>query len=107
MSVKNSVKVSTTTTREIIIEKADLLRLLSSAGYDIPSSAYVFVEVPGGGDYSSTDLELIGSRGVKVRWTIGRPCSVLCPTGTCTRSATKQRARDARAESRARGVREL
>lgn len=64
------MQVSTTTTREITIEKADLLRFLEAAGWVVPSSAIVFVEVPGGGDYSSTDLELVGSRGVKVRWTI-------------------------------------
>lgn len=48
---------------------ADIVRLLQHAGHDISDDAYVSVQVPGGGDWSSTALDLDKDATACVVWT--------------------------------------
>jgi hypothetical protein len=48
-----ATKTHTITTTEYLITVDDLYK-----AFDIPKGAKVFVEVPGGGDWSNTDLDI-------------------------------------------------
>jgi hypothetical protein len=46
-----------------------LLKVLRESGYaGLPDDAQVFVEVPGGGDWSNTDLSIEQRTPIRVRW---------------------------------------
>lgn len=42
----------------ILVSRSTLLAAIRDAGIDVPSNAEVTFRVPGGGDYSSTDVAL-------------------------------------------------
>jgi hypothetical protein len=52
---------ATVTKHELRISKSTLLEILRHAGYSIPTASDVsaFVHVPGGGDWSNEDLDLV------------------------------------------------
>ena len=43
---------------DILLNREDITAYLKTLGYDVPSDAEIVVPVPGGGDWSNTDLEL-------------------------------------------------
>lgn len=50
-------------------ERHDLLKALRALGYQIPDDADMFVQVPGGGDWSNTNLDIERDTNLHVRWT--------------------------------------
>lgn len=50
----------TTTIQEVEhrLSRDDIITLLRNAGYTIPDGTTIFVRVPGGGDWSNTDLDI-------------------------------------------------
>jgi hypothetical protein len=40
------------------LDRHKLLALLRAAGHDVPDNAGIFVQVPGGGDWSNTTLDI-------------------------------------------------
>jgi hypothetical protein len=36
----------------------------------LPDDAYVYVQVPGGGDWSNTELDLSSETSLQIRWTV-------------------------------------
>lgn len=78
MKMLQTSKIIGTTTVEIHISAEDFRALLKMKKIDVPDTARVIVRVPGGGDWSNTDLE-IGSESFKdstkvtVRWVEHRP----------------------------------
>ena len=65
---KKSMKVSTTTVRSIRIElsRQDILGFLKD--FSIPRDAGVYVQVPGGGDWSNESLDIGDNCPVIVTW---------------------------------------
>lgn len=64
------VKVDTVTVSKASIELTgeQLLRILKDIGYTIPDYATVTVHVPGGGDWSNTDLDIEEQTPIKIAW---------------------------------------
>jgi len=69
------VKLTTTTRKEYTctLSKQELIAFLTGRcnrlPYDLkPEHTRIFVRVPGGGDWSSTDLEIDDADGVVVSW---------------------------------------
>jgi hypothetical protein len=54
------INMHTTTERKVTlaINKSDLLSLLRKSDFDIPTNAAAYVRVPGGGDWSHTNLDI-------------------------------------------------
>lgn len=72
MRVPVSVEKNVTTTR---VEKFDLQldtkllhQLLRNAGVDVPANARVYFAVPGGGDWSNTDIDIDAGHPIYVSW---------------------------------------
>lgn len=67
---KIKTKVTTVTSKDHILEVTELLLLevLREKGYEIPPNAEVYVQVPGGGDWSNTSLDVDKECPVFVRW---------------------------------------
>lgn len=71
-----TVKTKTVTTTDLAINKEELIRILNEAfqlypsgeRYKIPQDAQVWVTIPGGGDWSSTDLHLDRDVKLNVSW---------------------------------------
>jgi hypothetical protein len=61
---------SVTTTKEYALKLSydNIRECLSRLGYNVPSNASITVRVPGGGDWSNTDLDLQETQ-IDVRWT--------------------------------------
>lgn len=55
-------------TKTVQIDDQDIRNFLSAKGIVVPPDADVFVRVPGGGDYSNTNLEVTGGTPVQVTW---------------------------------------
>ncbi len=63
------VTVTTTTQRhEISLSNVDIVRLLQANGHDVPDDASIVVHIPGGGDWSHTDLPIGDDSNVIVAW---------------------------------------
>lgn len=63
--------VSMITKLEVNVTARQLIRLLNNALCDdeqIPEDAQVSVLIPGGGDWSSTDLDVTEDRPIEIRW---------------------------------------
>lgn len=65
-------KVTKTTDTSVVVELSiddkAITKLLELAGHIIPKNAYIYIEVPGGGDWSNTDLKICKHYPVRVRW---------------------------------------
>lgn len=64
-------------TKEVSMElsAADILELLRRAGHDVPASAAssglrIYFAVPGGGDWSNTDIDIDEKHPLYVEWKI-------------------------------------
>ena len=62
MKMKNLTKVKTTTVKTFELDRVDILDYLTEKGYIKPSDKFdsldIFVKIPGGGDWSNTNLEI-------------------------------------------------
>lgn len=67
-----AVKITTTRVEqhEVNFTGAELRQALKTAGYDIPIDATISVAIPGGGDWSNTDLEIGNEHQLHVAWTV-------------------------------------
>ncbi len=67
------VSVSGTTvvtkTHTITLNREVIIDLLRKEGIEVGASVEIFVSVPGGGDWSNTDLDISASCPLIVRWT--------------------------------------
>jgi len=61
--------VKTIRHHRVELAREDLLRLLAGDGVTVDRAAQIFVQVPGGGDWSGTDLEVSDGRPVVITWT--------------------------------------
>lgn len=71
-NVESATITETTITRTLKVGKAGLLAMVNHhlGSFDqIPDNAEVFVTVPGGGDWSNTNLD-IDDHSVEIVWTI-------------------------------------
>lgn len=68
--MKSSKFVTETISHHISLTRNDLLLILKGEKkLDIPNSADIFIRVPGGGDWSNTDLVLDNvNTGLEIRW---------------------------------------
>lgn len=55
-------------THRLEIAGSDLVELLNQVGYVIPEGSKVIVHVPGGGDWSDTDMILNDGHPVVITW---------------------------------------
>lgn len=66
-TIKTTVK--TTSQHEIRVSRHQLVQMLQRDGLDVvPDDAAVTVRVPGGGDYSNTDLDIDQDTDIKITW---------------------------------------
>ena len=65
-TVRTSAHVKETHT--LTLNREELLSLLAKAGQPIPASAAVLIQVPGGGDWSNTALDVDDDNPVVIRW---------------------------------------
>lgn len=56
---KKTTVVETTIKHRLELTSVEIIEALRKDDYNIPMHADVFVTVPGGGDWSNTDLDLI------------------------------------------------
>lgn len=71
--ISNSTKrVVRTESHELELNQADILELLRKAGHDIPEQAVlrVYFAVPGGGDWSNTDIDIDKNHPLRIEWKI-------------------------------------
>lgn len=68
-SVVQRTVVTTERRHEIIIDQIEIRELLRRAGYNIPAKARIYFTVPGGGDWSNTDVDITHDYPVTVEWT--------------------------------------
>lgn len=54
---------------KVSVSGDDIIDLLRKDGFDIKLGASVTIHVPGGGDWSNTDLDVSLENKVEVRWT--------------------------------------
>lgn len=66
--VNVTTTMETATTNIIEITGPLLVEMLIGLGYAVPRNAEVYVDVPGGADWSNTPLDVDGETPVKVRW---------------------------------------
>jgi hypothetical protein len=68
--MKFDIAQSTVTTKRhtLTITREKLVGLLATAGVEVPKDADIFVEVPGGGDWSHMDLDIDQSP-INIRFT--------------------------------------
>lgn len=58
MSIIETKIIRTQTTKRIELSESDLRELVRAHSGEVPASAAIFVEVPGGGDWSNTQLDI-------------------------------------------------
>jgi len=69
MDIAVAQVVRTETTKRLELDGDVIRGLLASRGVDVPRDARITVTVPGGGDWSNTDLEVDARCPVVVTWT--------------------------------------
>lgn len=68
-SVVQRTVVTTERRHEIVIDQTEIRELLRRAGYQVPAKARIYFTVPGGGDWSNTDVDITPDSPVTVEWT--------------------------------------
>lgn len=65
-------RVVKTESHELELNRDDMLELLRKAGHEIPEHAalQVYFAVPGGGDWSNTDVDIDSKNPIRVQWQI-------------------------------------
>lgn len=67
--IANSTKtVTTTQTSDIEIDADGIRELLRAAGHEIPDDARIYFAVPGGADWSNTDIDIDKMHPLRVEW---------------------------------------
>lgn len=70
-TLKTTKEVETKTECRMELNKEDILEaVLCRFGAKIPSNAQVYVQVPGGGDWSYTNLEINSDTPIVVTWVV-------------------------------------
>ena len=68
-NIKRATVTQTTHRHELRLSRNDLVALLRDAGmWAFPDDANVYVQVPGGGDWSNTALDIDDEHPIVVRW---------------------------------------
>lgn len=67
----NSVVQRVTVTRHnsLVIDEAEMREFLRTRGFNLPSNARIYFSVPGGGDWSNTDVDISREHPIYVEWT--------------------------------------
>lgn len=68
MSDDMQTETVTTIHHKVTIDRQELLKLIASLGYDIPTNAVISVCVPGGGDWSNTSLDIDKDNPIQIEW---------------------------------------
>lgn len=65
------IKTRTTTKKSHTVElDPEAIRgLLDIAGYEVPANASITISVPGGGDWSNTELDVTDTNPIRIEWT--------------------------------------
>jgi hypothetical protein len=66
--IQSRVRATTQKRTEITVGREALLLMLRDAGFSVPASAAVVVKVPGGADWSNTDLDIDDDTHITVRF---------------------------------------
>lgn len=69
MDVIQTKSVVTTTKRSITLDRKAIRALMAMAHNDIPETADIYVQIPGGGDWSNTALDIDAENPVTIEWT--------------------------------------
>lgn len=75
MTINPETKKTTTVEHSVKLGAVDLFNMLRRAGVPVPvpdpatSDLRIYVRVPGGGDWSNTDLDISASNPVCIKWT--------------------------------------
>lgn len=72
MQIKTAVSTTVTETRAIELDEKKVRELLIASGIDIPIEAEVSVwfSIPGGGDWSNTNIDVTNHFPINVSWTV-------------------------------------
>lgn len=71
ITLKEATTIKTTVRQEITMRLTPdiIIRALENCGITVPDSAEITVHIPGGGDWSNTDLDISDAHPVIVSWT--------------------------------------
>jgi hypothetical protein len=67
--IRTVTRTRTDKTTRIELDANALHRLLAAAGHDVPQDALIYFRVPGGADWSNTDIDIDGQHPVHICWT--------------------------------------
>jgi hypothetical protein len=70
MISNKQARVTRAETCEIELNAVDVIELVRKAGHTVPASAAVriYFAVPGGGDWSNTDIDIDDRNPVRIEW---------------------------------------
>jgi hypothetical protein len=68
IELKIKTQVTTRRAHRVEITRKDLVEFMKKLGYDLPRDASIYVNVPGGGDWSNTSLDIDKETPVVVTW---------------------------------------
>jgi hypothetical protein len=70
--MKNRITVTETrvakTTHHLTLNRAEMINMLRAAGIAVPDHVEIMVRVPGGANWSNTDLEIDAYHKIEVKW---------------------------------------
>jgi hypothetical protein len=66
---RKTIRTTTTSKHRLELTRKEIIEALQNDNYCVPNNAEVFVEVPGGGDYSNTTLDLDSDVPLIITWT--------------------------------------
>lgn len=68
----NSVVQRVTVTRHnsLVIDNAELRDMLRQRGFSVPANARIYFSVPGGGDWSNTDIDIDKDNPISIEWVV-------------------------------------
>ncbi len=66
--LKRTAEVSTQTKHHVKLTGEGLRQLFADAGFKVPKHACIAVRVPGGGDWSNTNLEIDQDHVLEIWW---------------------------------------
>lgn len=69
LTTKTKTTVTVRTEVRMEINRPFLIEMLEAQGHKIPAGADIYVQVPGGGDWSNTSLEVDHENPIIVTWT--------------------------------------
>jgi hypothetical protein len=70
MSEVITTKVVTTTVKKTVtLDRKAIQRLLAQVMSGVPVDANIYIDIPGGGDWSNTSLDISSDNPVTIEWT--------------------------------------